>query len=161
MFLWCSGYHVRLTRGRSSVQSWAETIILLMCNLQQMHFQYRQDRSQKRTFEFPSRCRHDRTKYTCVNCWVQFEGENEIISFENNTNLHRPGIEPGPPAWQASILPLNHRCCWISFKRSSDPSNRNGKKAPSSSIVLEFDARWHYVPALQATRYKQPSLHVR
>ncbi len=25
-------------------------------------------------------------------------------------NLHRPGIEPGPPAWQASILPLNHRC---------------------------------------------------
>jgi len=35
------------------------------------------------------------------------------------------------------------------------------KKAPSVSIVLEFDARWHYVPALQATRYKQPSLHVR
>ena len=32
--------------------------------------------------------------------------------------LHRPGIEPGPPAvcscsqWQASILPLNHRCTW-------------------------------------------------
>jgi hypothetical protein len=24
--------------------------------------------------------------------------------------LHRPGIEPGPPTWQASILPLNHRC---------------------------------------------------
>nr|GBL91479.1 hypothetical protein AVEN_254824-1 [Araneus ventricosus] len=24
--------------------------------------------------------------------------------------VHRPGIEPGPPAWQASILPLNHRC---------------------------------------------------
>jgi hypothetical protein len=21
--------------------------------------------------------------------------------------VHRPGIEPGPPAWQASILPLN------------------------------------------------------
>ena len=26
------------------------------------------------------------------------------------TILHRPGIEPGPPAWQASILPLNQRC---------------------------------------------------
>ena len=26
--------------------------------------------------------------------------------------LHRPGIEPGPPAWQASILPLNQRC-WL------------------------------------------------
>ena len=25
-------------------------------------------------------------------------------------NLQRPGIEPGPPAWQASILPLNQRC---------------------------------------------------
>ena len=25
-------------------------------------------------------------------------------------NVHRPGIEPGPPAWQASILPLNQRC---------------------------------------------------
>ena len=25
-------------------------------------------------------------------------------------HLHRPGIEPGPPAWQASILPLNQRC---------------------------------------------------
>ena len=24
--------------------------------------------------------------------------------------VHRPGIEPGPPAWQASILPLNQRC---------------------------------------------------
>ena len=28
----------------------------------------------------------------------------------DQNNLHRPGIEPGPPAWQASILPLNHRC---------------------------------------------------
>ena len=28
-------------------------------------------------------------------------------------NVHRPGIEPGPPAWQASILPLNHRCLHI------------------------------------------------
>ena len=24
--------------------------------------------------------------------------------------LHWPGIEPGPPAWQARILPLNHQC---------------------------------------------------
>ena len=27
--------------------------------------------------------------------------------------LQRPGIEPGPPAWQARILPLNQRCCWL------------------------------------------------
>ena len=24
--------------------------------------------------------------------------------------MHWPGIEPGPPAWQARILPLNHHC---------------------------------------------------
>ena len=29
--------------------------------------------------------------------------------------LHRPGIEPGPPAWQASILPLNQRCHIVNF----------------------------------------------
>ena len=33
-----------------------------------------------------------------------------IIAGKLKTLLHRPGIEPGPPAWQASILPLNQRC---------------------------------------------------
>ena len=33
-------------------------------------------------------------------------------------DLHRPGIEPGPPAWQASILPLNQRC-WIENKQDT------------------------------------------
>ena len=28
-------------------------------------------------------------------------------------SLQRPGIEPGPPAWQARILPLNQRCLVI------------------------------------------------
>ena len=34
-------------------------------------------------------------------------------------NVHRPGIEPGSPAWQASILPLNHRCfvLWMHQRR--------------------------------------------
>ena len=32
---------------------------------------------------------------------------------EIKKDLHRPGIEPGPPAWQASILPLNHRCLYL------------------------------------------------
>ena len=27
--------------------------------------------------------------------------------------MHWPGIEPGPPAWQARILPLNHQCLVI------------------------------------------------
>ena len=35
-------------------------------------------------------------------------------------SLHRPGIEPGPPAWQASILPLNQRCLYVSVVQKSD-----------------------------------------
>ena len=30
-------------------------------------------------------------------------------------SLHWPGIEPGPPAWQARILPLNHQCLSMAF----------------------------------------------
>ena len=55
----------------------------------------------------------------------QFEKYQSLMSMDNwylnmNTTflnswldknaVHRPGIEPGPPAWQASILPLNQRC---------------------------------------------------
>ena len=29
---------------------------------------------------------------------------------KKNHIMHWPGIEPGPPAWQARILPLNHQC---------------------------------------------------
>ena len=54
-----------------------------------------------------------------------FEGAREyeywiyMLRLQNNTceydckmnqKVHRPGIEPGSPAWQARILPLNHRC---------------------------------------------------
>ena len=38
-----------------------------------------------------------------VDKWEPFKTKNHIA-------LHRPGIEPGSPTWQASILPLNHRC---------------------------------------------------
>lgn len=24
--------------------------------------------------------------------------------------MHLPGLEPGPPAWKADILPLDYRC---------------------------------------------------
>ena len=32
------------------------------------------------------------------------------VPLASKTMLHWPGIEPGPPAWQARILPLNHQC---------------------------------------------------
>ncbi len=28
----------------------------------------------------------------------------------HKTSVHPPGIEPGSPAWQAEILPLDHAC---------------------------------------------------
>ena len=40
-----------------------------------------------------------------------------LLGYIKAKKLHRPGIEPGPPAWQASILPLNQRCL---LTRSSD-----------------------------------------
>ena len=41
--------------------------------------------------------------------WREVKQMYWVEKVKNNV-LHRPGIEPGPPAWQASILPLNQRC---------------------------------------------------
>ena len=48
----------------------------------------------------------------CTNIPKMWErgGEEEEEEEEKNVSLHWPGIEPGPPAWQARILPLNHQC---------------------------------------------------
>ena len=66
----------------------------------------------------------------------------EIFLFEQlaKKSLHRPGIEPGPPAWQASILPLNQRC-WITFEarcplENSQKGKSNHKKC-SQSVGFE------------------------
>ena len=47
---------------------------------------------------------------TCVVVKKRQLSEDTTTRQANKPKLHRPGIEPGPPAWQASILPLNHRC---------------------------------------------------
>ena len=41
---------------------------------------------------------------------TNYQPEKELFVKPEKKGLHRPGIEPGPPAWQASILPLNQRC---------------------------------------------------
>ena len=48
-------------------------------------------------------------------------------------HLHRPGIEPGSPAWQASILPLDHRC-----ERRGDRDRKSKLFLPSPSFVHTF-----------------------
>ena len=61
-------------------------------------------------------------KYTIVTSekiemykWIAMSVQADCLTFvteerRRKKDLHRPGIEPGPPAWQASILPLNQRC---------------------------------------------------
>ena len=45
--------------------------------------------------------------------WATFKIEFWIRMTElQYEKLQRPGIEPGPPAWQARILPLNQRCVY-------------------------------------------------
>ena len=39
-----------------------------------------------------------------------FLSTNASGRIAKNKKMQRPGIEPGPPAWQARILPLNQRC---------------------------------------------------
>src|SRR4029434_10168864 len=39
---------------------------------------------------------------------------------QEESQLHWPGIEPGPPAWQARILPLNPQC--------APHTEKNGRK---------------------------------
>ena len=48
-------------------------------------------------------------------CWVYTSAimEDYLKFKRSKKGLHRPGIEPGSPAWQASILPLDHRCLLI------------------------------------------------
>ncbi len=57
--------------------------------------------------------------------------------------MHRPGIEPGPPAWQASILPLNQRCFDVivtllatSNIKSSSNNNQN------LTISRRLNSKW-------------------
>ena len=45
--------------------------------------------------------------------WYSMELSIRKINVAKHKRLHRPGIEPGPPAWQARILPLNQRCSHI------------------------------------------------
>ena len=50
--------------------------------------------------------------FCMINYWISFYYLKKSNSQKLYRKLHRPGIEPGPPAWQASILPLNHRCLY-------------------------------------------------
>ena len=52
--------------------------------------------------------------YSNSGCWIWTVYFIKCVRNEScdsiKSQLHGPGIEPGPPAWQARILPLNHPC---------------------------------------------------
>ena len=71
------------------------------------------------------RFRHERPeRYVMCNL---MPGVTSVIQIVGVKTLHRPGIEPGPPAWQASILPLNHRCLLDIWKGLIDSNEHLGQ----------------------------------
>ena len=66
--------------------------------------------------------------------------------------MHWPGIEPGPPAWQARILPLNHQClcrksvcfalyiCTVSAGSTSWLSNVSFQPRLAEDVQQAFDS---------------------
>ena len=61
-------------------------------------------------------------------------------------NLHRPGIEPGPPAWQASILPLNQRC--YTWKLIETPNTSKFWKCQSLCLNKKLSQLVGFEPTL-------------
>ena len=55
-------------------------------------------------------------------------------------NLQPPGIEPGPPAWQAEIIPLDNGC--LTIRRTNFPLVKNlseGSKVGRELWMLTID----------------------
>ena len=46
--------------------------------------------------------------------------------------MHWPGIEPGPPAWQARILPLNHQC----FHVQCSTRGKTDRQRPATNVEV-------------------------
>lgn len=70
----------------------------------------------------------------CQECWCKAgqrgargsglrRGTAGAAQAKGEQELHGPGIEPGPPAWQARILPLNHPCT-VGGRRQEPPQAR-------------------------------------
>ena len=72
----------------------------------------------------------------------------EIFLFEQlaKKSLHRPGIEPGPPAWQASILPLNQRC--YTWKLIETPNTSKFWKCQSLCLNKKLSQLVGFEPTL-------------
>jgi hypothetical protein len=53
--------------------------------------------------------------------------------------MHWPGIEPGPPAWQASILPLNHQCLHLKQKAIANTKQIYNKRMQIKYMIHFYE----------------------
>ena len=70
------------------------------------------------------------------------------LSTEIISAMHRPGIEPGSIVWQATILPLNHRCLiytilivWTKFCSSTQFFFRNFEQNHENFVSFQLRFR--------------------
>jgi len=57
----------------------------------------------------------------------------------NDSKMNQPAITPGSPAWQASILPLNHRCLhWITLTQNLNIARAQEGDIASSDPLAEL-----------------------
>ena len=62
------------------------------------------------SYSLQAKAKHFRLSFQVLRCKMKQFFSFEVEFWAKSLCMHRPGIEPGPPAWQASILPLNQRC---------------------------------------------------
>jgi hypothetical protein len=51
--------------------------------------------------------------------------------------VHTPGIEPGPAAWKAVVLPLHHVCCADSTQSQIVRADKN--ELCRTKLTIKFD----------------------
>ena len=68
--------------------------------------------------------------------------------FRKETILQQLEIEIGPPAWQASILPLNHRCELISEKKNQSrfyEQKKIKKRKEKNAMSLQISSWYKHI----------------
>ena len=73
-------------------------------------------------------------------CW-KLNLSSSPVFVDCSKNVHRPGIEPGSIAWQATILPLNHRCLtnWNNFWFISDMQSISSRFSRLLCVCWKFN----------------------
>ena len=56
--------------------------------------------------------------------------------------MHQPGIEPGAPAWQAEILPLNHWYVYVNGRKLKILSLRYWINEVKYEGLLDYNDQW-------------------